>query len=241
MSLLKLFKFGSNLDWPAFYQEKASQSKNALLQNFYKLGVAAPDTPISAIKFVALDFETTGLDAKKDDIISIGLVPFDLQRIYLSHAKHWIVNPNRPLGKESVVIHGITHSDIVDAPDLIRILELVLEALAESVVVVHYRPIEREFFNIALKTRIGEGIMFPLVDTLEIEADIQNRAASGFINWLKGTRPKPVRLGASRKRYGLPAYTPHHALTDAIATAELLQAQIAYHYSPDTPISKLWK
>ena len=241
MSLQKLFKLGSNLDWPAFYQEKASQSKNALLKNFYKLGVADPSTPISDIRFVALDFETTGLDAKKDDIISIGLVPFDLQRIYLSHARHWIVNPNRPLGKESVVIHGITHSDIVDAPDLIRILEMVLEALAESVVVVHYRPIEREFFNIALQARIGEGIMFPLVDTLEIEADIQNRAASGFINWLKGTRPKPVRLGASRTRYGLPAYTPHHALTDAIATAELLQAQIAHHYSPDTPISKLWK
>ncbi len=33
---------------------------------------------------------------------------------------------------------------------------------------------------------------------------------------------------------------PHHALTDALATAELLQAQIAYHFDPDTPISEVW-
>lgn len=83
--------------------------------------------------------------------------------------------------------------------------------------------------------------MFPLVDTLEIEHKIQIEEACRFINLLKGAKPKSVRLGATRQRYDLPAYSAHHALTDAIATAELLQAQIAYHYSLDTPISKLWK
>lgn len=241
MPMLKLFKSGNIKDWRGYYQQKADTSRNKLLQSFYKLGITNPETPVSQVKFVALDFETTGLDARKDDIISIGLVPFDLNRIYLRQAQHWIVNPNRPLEEESVVIHGITHSDIVDAPDLTRILEQVLEALSESVVVVHYRVIERAFLNAALKARIGEGILFPLVDTLEMESDIQSREASGFINWLKGTKPKSVRLGASRQRYGLPAYTPHHALTDAIATAELFQAQIAHHYSPETPIAKFWK
>ena len=32
----------------------------------------------------------------------------------------------------------------------------------------------------------------------------------------------------------------HHALTDAIATAELLQAQVAGNYGPETPIGMLW-
>ena len=241
MILQKLFKLGYNTDWTAFYQKHSSQSSNTLLQNFYKQGVVAPDTPLAKINFVALDFETTGLNPRKDDIVSIGLVPFNLNRIYLNRAKHWIINPSQPLGEESVVIHGITHSDIADAPDLIRILEEVLEALAESVVVVHYQMIEREFLNMALKERIGEGIMFPLLDTLEIEHEIQVKEACRFINLLKGAKPQSVRLGACRQRYGLPTYTPHHALTDAIATAELLQAQIAYHHSPETPIAKLWK
>ncbi|MEH6454201.1 MAG: 3'-5' exonuclease, partial [Psychromonas sp.] len=44
----------------------------------------------------------------------------------------------------------------------------------------------------------------------------------------------------SRLRYNLPTYAPHDALTDAIATAELFQAQIKYHFSEDTAIKTLW-
>ncbi|WP_372882189.1 3'-5' exonuclease [Psychromonas sp.] len=239
--LSKLFNFSRISDWTAFYQKQSNQSNNTLLQNFYKRGVTGPDMPLAKVRFVALDFETTGLNARKDAIVSIGLVPFDLNRIYLNQARHWIINPNLPLQNESVVIHGITHSDIVDAPDLMQILEDILQALAECTVVVHYRQIEREFFDMALKERIGEGILFPLVDTLAIESYLQAKETSSFINRLKGAKPQSVRLDECRQRYGLPAYTPHHALTDAIATAELLQAQIAYHYTPDTQIGDLWK
>ena len=241
MNLLNKFYNTSNYDWTQHYKSMLDKVKDERLAQFYQQGVIDESIPLSQLKFVALDFETTGLDPVKDDIISIGLVPFTLNRVYLNQAKHWYVNPNTSLDEESVVIHGITHSDIVDAPDLKRILEQVLESLAGSIVVVHYRRIEREFFDIALKHRIGEGILFPVVDTLEIESRIQKKKNRSFMNWLKGSKPASVRLGTSRKRYGLPPYSPHHALTDAIATAELFQAQVAYHYSPDTPICRIWK
>jgi DNA polymerase-3 subunit epsilon len=38
----------------------------------------------------------------------------------------------------------------------------------------------------------------------------------------------------------LPLYQAHHALTDALATAELLQAQIATHYPADVTVGELW-
>jgi DNA polymerase III subunit epsilon len=34
-------------------------------------------------------------------------------------------------------------------------------------------------------------------------------------------------------------YKPHHAVTDALATAELLQAQIAYRFSHNTRLDEL--
>jgi DNA polymerase-3 subunit epsilon len=61
-----------------------------------------------------------------------------------------------------------------------------------------------------------------------------------LLNFFKRKRPESIRLADSRARYNLPAYAPHDALTDAIATAELMQAQIKYHFSPDTAIKKLW-
>jgi DNA polymerase-3 subunit epsilon len=49
-----------------------------------------------------------------------------------------------------------------------------------------------------------------------------------------------IRLADSRLRYNLPSYSAHHALIDALATAELLQAQVATHYATDTPVGELW-
>lgn len=91
-----------------------------------------------------------------------------------------------------------------------------------------------------MKVRLGEGIEFPVLDTLEIESQIQNKLSGGLWNKLKGKKPASVRLGQSRRRYHLPDYTPHHALTDAIATAELLQAQIAHHFDADMPLKSFW-
>lgn len=228
------------LNWRAFLKLKAQLSHDFSLRNFYNSGTYHDETPLSDIDFVALDFETTGLDSEQNSIISIGLVPFNLQRVFCRKAKSWYIDPQDNLQEESIIIHGITHSDLQDAPDLHRILDSLLSELAGKVVVVHYRRIERDFFDQNLRALINEGIIFPVVDTMQIEADIQRTQAKGIINWLKGKRPKSIRLANSRLRYNLPAYQPHDALTDAIATAELLQAQIKHHFSPDTAIKKLW-
>lgn len=228
------------LNWAAFLQVKAKQSKDMRLQNFYNTGTYHDETKLSEIDFVALDFETTGLDSEQNSIISIGLVPFNLQRIFCRKAKSWYINPQDNLKEDSIIIHGITHSDLKGAPDLRRILEQLLDELAGKVVVVHYRRIERDFFDRNLRALINEGIVFPVVDTMQIEADLQRTQSHGFFHWFKRKRSESIRLANSRSRYNLPTYQPHDALTDAIATAELLQAQIRYHFSPDTAIKKLW-
>lgn len=238
--MLNRLKYAGSIDWPNKFQQKLALTQDERLLRYYQAGVPALDTPISEVKFLAMDFETTGLDANQDDIITIGTVPFDLNRIYMNQAKHWTVRPRQQLAEESVVIHGITHSDVLDAPDLSAVFDQVLEQMAGKITVVHYQKIEREFFDQALRTRINEGIEFPVVDTMQLEIEWQKKQTQGIINRIKGKKPQSVRLAASRTRYGLPQYTPHHALTDAIATAELLQAQIAYRFVPSTPIGKLW-
>ncbi|WP_160061401.1 3'-5' exonuclease [Psychromonas sp. L1A2] len=228
------------LNWHAYLQLQAQHCKDSRLKTFYKAGTYHDDALLKDVEFVALDFETTGLDPKQNSIISIGLVPFTLDRIFCSRAKKWYVNPQDNLEEESVIIHGITHSDLKGAPDLRRILNQLLDELTGKVVVVHYRNIERDFLDLNLRALINEGIIFPVVDTMQIEAEIQNKQIQGFFNWLKGKKPGSIRLGNSRLRYNLPGYQPHDALTDAIATAELLQAQVSYYYSPETPIKNLW-
>ena len=229
------------IDWLQLYQQRLASVKDDRLTSFYKAATFAPDTPIKAIPFVAVDFETTGFDPKRDGIVSIGLVPFDLQRIHCKGAKHWIVRPRTTLDKESVVVHGITHSDIKSAPDMMRIVEYLLKALEGRIVVVHHRGIERPFLNAALEKRINEGIVFPVVDTMELEARLHRAKPLTLWQRFRGHTLPSIRLVDSRERYHLPYYRQHHALTDALATAELFLAQVSHRFSEDTPIRELWK
>jgi DNA polymerase-3 subunit epsilon len=104
--------------------------------------------------------------------------------------------------------------------------------------VVHYRTLERSFLDQALRQLLGEGLQFPVIDTMQLEANL-HRQPSWWQRLLQRT-PTSIRLADSRLRYNLPQYQAHHALTDALATAELLQAQVATHHSDDTPVGALW-
>lgn len=235
-------KYVSNeiLNWPAYFRFNAFKCMDKRLEKFYLQGAVSEETPLSEIEFVALDFETTGLDANENSIISIGLVPFTLNKIRCKDSKHWYIRPQDKLEENTVVIHGITHSDLSDAPTLNAVLDDFLSELAGKVVVVHYRNIERQFLDKNLQDLIGEGIMFPVIDTMQIEADIRESEKWSIKNFFKRSSSISLRLANSRERYNLPTYTAHHALVDAIATAELFQAQVQYHFSPETSIKKLW-
>ncbi len=229
-------------DWPARFAALAAAAREPRLQAFYAAGAVAGDTSIEDVPQVALDVETTGLDPARDEIVSIGVVPIEGACIRASAARYWVVRPRAALQPESVTIHAITHAQIAAAPDLGDIVGELLAALAGRVVVVHCRGIERSFLDVALKARLGEGLEFPVIDTMELEARLHRAPPAGLLARLFGRRPAPrsIRLADSRARYGLPRYRAHHALTDALATAELLQAQLAHRFSPQTPVRALW-
>lgn len=227
------------IDWPSYYQQLIQQCQHSSIKDFYIQAPADKTQTVKELQFVALDFETTGLNYNNDDIVSVGLVPFDHRRIYCRQSRHWLVKPQRKLAEESIVIHGITHSEVSDAPDFSDIIEPLLTALTGKVIVVHYAPIERHFLYQALQARVGEGLEFAVIDTLALEQKAL-REKQGFIDRLFNKKLGSVRLADSRGRYSLPAYQNHNALTDALATAELLQAQLAYHYSDATRLDELW-
>lgn len=228
-------------DWSTRIPRRAAEAHSPVLKAFYGSGAAPPDTPLSQVPFVALDLETTGLDAEQHSILSIGLVPFTLARIPLAGARHWLVKPDRPLSEDSILIHHITHEAIQQAPPIQDILPTVLDQLAGRIVVVHYRAIERRFLHQASTTCFNEVLEFPVVDTMDLEARVYRKPSSGFFNRLLGRQSQPIRLSDARARFNLPFYPPHDALTDAVATAELLQAQVAHRFSPETPIATLWR
>ncbi|WP_290785062.1 3'-5' exonuclease [Halomonas sp.] len=226
--------------WPEYLADRAVRVQHPLLKDFFAAGCPDSATPISDVPMAALDIETTGLDPRRHAIVSVGVVPFSLARIPLRERRYWVLKPARVLTEQSVTLHRITHTEVENAPDLAEILPELLELLKGRITVVHYRHIERPFLDSGIEARLGEGIRFPMIDTMSLEARLHRQSLwARFRRWL-GRPPISIRLHNSRERYGLPAYQGHHALVDALATAELLQAQVASHYAPETPVSELW-
>ena len=159
------------LGWPAFYALQARTCRNPALRAYYQAGCPAAELAIGAAPLLALDVETTGLDAQRDAIVSLGLIPFDLQRIRCSEARYWVVNPQRELPERSVTIHRITHSQIHQAPPFAAIAEELLEALRGRLVVVHYRTIERLFLHKAVRQALGESLSLRYTPELVFELD----------------------------------------------------------------------
>lgn len=242
--LTRLFKSvadnASANDWETYFQRQAAHCKDAELKAFYSAVLPDADTPLHEVEFVALDFETTGLNVQRNRIVSIGTVPFSMSRIRPAEGHYWVVDPSATLSKRSVEIHHITDSEVASAPPLDDVLPQLLDALTGKIAVVHYRQIERPFLDAAVFVLRGEHCLFPLIDTMAIEARWARQGLLANMKRTLGLREDSIRLADSRRRYGLPDYTAHHAKVDAMATAELFVAQLARHYSEDTRLGELW-
>jgi len=169
------------------------------------------------IPIVALDLETTGLDPRKDVILSIGLVEINHFGIRLGTAWHSIVRIDRDIPGETAVIHHITDDQSAAGAPIEQLLPELLQRLSGKPMLVHYSAIEQNFINTACQRLYGGPFVVPIIDTLEIGQRV-------FVRRNHTIQPGDLRLFNLRPRYNLPQYKAHNALSDALATAELFLA-----------------
>lgn len=193
-------RLNQSFPWQEYLTEQVESQSHLLLQNFLQSQIFPDDLTVSQAQFVALDFETTGLDPEQDEIVSIGLVPFTLNRIKVAQAGYWLVRPECHLRDDSIVIHGITHSDVSNAPQIEDILEQVLSCLEGKLVVVHYQFIEREFLSRAVQRLYGKELLFPMMDTMWLEKALYHDGWCNKLKHLFGHKRVSIRLADSRLR-----------------------------------------
>lgn len=182
-------------------------------------GTPSWSTPIAEASLLAVDVETTGLDAEKDHLISIGWVPVTNNEIELGGAGYVVLHggPGFSVGS-SATIHHLTDDDIAAGIEPSAALDQFLAALSGRMMLAHFATMEQSFLSALHKRERGSAIDLPAVDTLAIERRHMERMATY-------PRGEDLRLPRVRRRYGLPIYRNHNALTDALACAELYLAQ----------------
>ena len=178
--------------------------------------------PWEALTFWALDLETDGLDAARDAILAVGMVPIRQGVIRLGERFESLVRPPPGAGPprpDAVAIHGLVPGDVREAPALAGVLEEVARRLEEGPLLVHNASVDVAFLQRAFASQRRRWPKPAVVDTVKLLLALEARRH--FIEPDAPGGDPELNLSAARRQLGLPGYPAHDALTDAVATAEL--------------------
>lgn len=170
------------------------------------------------VSYWALDLETSGL-GPSDQILSVGMVPIRQGMIEYGSRYYSLVRPTRPeaLSVEGIKAHHILPNELDNAPTLESVLEEIEQRIANQVLLLHYGSVDLGFLQRSFKA-LGKPWAKPVVvDTVVLLSRLGERRRQLEPH----AKPFPTGLAAARATFGLPGHLEHHALWDALATAEL--------------------
>ena len=175
--------------------------------------------PWRSASFVALDFETTGLDLARDSVISFGLVPVASGRVQLAGARYATVAPVVEPSPSSIAVHGLLPDTLAAAPPLSEVRGVLASSLDGRFLVTWAGTIEAAFLSRILGGSASRWLR-RAVDVREMAKALNKRGGAPGKGPIRGLEDTVVR-------FGLPAERAHHAFDDALMTAELFLAVAA--------------
>lgn len=175
------------------------------------------DKPLSEVRFVVFDTETTGLNPKKDEVISIGAVVVENGEICFDDSLELYLQ-NASIGdSESVEVHQILSKDLEQGGKEKEILNSFLEYIRGDVLVAHYAEFDVKMMNKIFQRYADFSLFNASLDTIHL-----TKRLDGVLNHPEKIKTGAYTLDALCERFGINFSIRHHAAGDALATAELL-------------------
>lgn len=132
-------------------------------------------TPAEEVRFVVLDTETTGLDPRRDRLITIGAVAVIANEIILADAFEAMLKV--AYNSSAVTVHGITREEAREGLDEPQALELFLPYLRDGVIVGHHIRHDVETLNAAGERHFGITLKNRFLDTMDLALHLQTDGA----------------------------------------------------------------
>lgn len=184
-------------------------------------GTALPraEAPIPA-GYAVFDCETTGTDTTSDGIVSLALIQLDADGIETGRYTR-LVRPTGEIPAEATAVHGISTADVADAPPFADIAGELRARLGDAVFVAH-----------------NVGFDLPMLqhefERAGIDYDPDGTACTLEAFRLLEPLADNHRLPTICERRDIALEDAHEALSDVLATAELLRIVLAEGIAPET-------
>jgi DNA polymerase III epsilon subunit family exonuclease len=167
-------------------------------------------TPLSEVTFVVLDVETTGGSPATCSLTEVAAARY--RGGELLGTFQTFVRPDERIPPFITALTGISDAMVADAPRTGEMIPSFLEFLGGSVVVGHNVRFDLSFLNHALESTGRDRLANATVDTLALARRL-----------VRDMVPN-CKLGTLAATLHLPHQPSHRALTDVLATGDLLHA-----------------
>jgi len=179
--------------------------------------------PLAQASFVVLDTETSGLDVRRDRLLSLSAVSVRAGRIVLSDRVELTFAAASVGASEAAVVHQLVTADLHGGVDEREGVAAFLAFVRDRVLVGHHVGFDVAMIDRAL-ARVGPvRLRNATLDT----ARLHRRLTTGGIASLTPDGPRPLGLDALAEAYGLDLPLRHSSAGDALATAQVFLALLA--------------
>lgn len=163
-------------------------------------------------EYICFDCETTGLNPKVDDIISIGAVKIKGNKIDLHNKFERFVKPkSAQMLEEAIKVHHIRQMDLQDADNIDDVIEEFIEFIGNRKLVGYFLEFDMAMVNKYLKPKIGITLPNKAIEVSAIYYDYkEEKIPQGNID---------LRFDTIMKDLNIPLMGTHDAINDALMTS----------------------
>ena len=167
--------------------------------------------PYDGDEFVCFDCETTGLNPKVDEIISIGAIIIKGNQILHSKKFERFAKTTKPLSSESIKIHHIRECDIQNAQDIDIVIEEFLDFIGNRPLVGYFLEFDCTMIDKYIKPRLGITLPNKKIEVSSLYYDSMiKKYPQGNID---------LRFDVIMNKLSLPRLGKHDAINDVIMTS----------------------
>jgi DNA polymerase-3 subunit epsilon len=191
-------------------------AQQATIDDWHRLSAADLAVAHEQQRYVVVDVETSGLNMKKDRLISIGAIALREGRLDFSDAFQVVLRQAQVSTHANILIHGIGGSAQSGGVDPVEGLLAFLQYVGKSPLVAYHAFFDQSMIGKATREYLGMELDQPWIDLAWVLPD--------FYSFRGETN---VALDDWLHHFGIENILRHNAVSDAYATAKLLQVAIA--------------
>lgn len=168
-------------------------------------------------EWVSLDCETTGLDVRNDEIVSIGAVRIVGNRIMTSERLELLVRPERGVSADSIRVHRLRERDVAQGMPAQDAVKRLMHFIGSRPLVGYYLEFDLAMLNRVIWPLLGQGLPQPRIEVSALYYDHRFRQLPPYQQ--QANADIDLRFATIMRELDLPVREAHDALNDAVMTA----------------------